>query len=84
MFFFEKKNQKTFATCHTYPISGPGRVRQRAEVFWFFFSKKNTFFFPFPSLRSLKPPLPPPQARASEELHGAGRRQRSAGGENSA
>jgi hypothetical protein len=42
VFFFEKKNQKTFA-----PVAHPahveaGRVRQREKVFWFFFSKKNT------------------------------------------
>jgi len=38
MFFFEKKNQKTFShgvRCR--------RVRDRSsKVFWFFFSKKNT------------------------------------------
>jgi hypothetical protein len=39
MFFFEKKNQKTF----TY--SGP---RQRVKVFCFFFSKKKTFYPFFP------------------------------------
>jgi uncharacterized protein len=40
MFFFEKKNQKTFALWRT----GPGeRTRQGTKVFWFFFSKKNIF-----------------------------------------
>jgi hypothetical protein len=37
-FFFEKKNQKTFASL-TYAA---GTVRDsRPKVFWFFFSKKN-------------------------------------------
>jgi hypothetical protein len=45
MFFFEKKNQKTFACSGTHR----GRVSVRCEgagvkVFWFFFSKKNTSF----------------------------------------
>jgi hypothetical protein len=41
VFFFEKKNQKTFVFL----------VRlQRAKVFWFFFSKKNTSFLAFCSL----------------------------------
>jgi hypothetical protein len=39
-FFFEKKNQKTFAM-------STRALRQRAhqtiKVFWFFFSKKNCF-----------------------------------------
>jgi hypothetical protein len=43
-FFFEKKNQKTFANWPRSPRldlpSGPWC--QLAKVFWFFFSKKNT------------------------------------------
>ncbi len=39
MFFFEKKNQKTFSLC--------ARCRRvcgkHPKVFWFFFSKKNCF-----------------------------------------
>jgi len=52
VFFFEKKNQKTFAR------SGRGLagVSDRCEgagtkVFWFFFSKKNSFFLVRQSLR---------------------------------
>jgi len=39
-FFFEKKNQKTFAykACAL-----PQRAHQWTKVFWFFFSKKNCF-----------------------------------------
>jgi hypothetical protein len=41
-FFFEKKKQKTFSCwCKRKPI----RQAQVAKVFWFFFSKKNRFFF---------------------------------------
>jgi hypothetical protein len=44
MFFFEKKNQKTFATA---PASSRGLHRAGAapfaKVFCFFFSKKKTF-----------------------------------------
>jgi hypothetical protein len=40
MFFFEKKNQKTFASLRT-PMASP---RQRLKVFCFFFSKKKAFF----------------------------------------
>jgi hypothetical protein len=40
MFFFEKKNQKTFGRWR----GGPGeRTRQRAKVFCFFSSEKKTF-----------------------------------------
>jgi hypothetical protein len=39
MFFFEKKNQKTFVRCRGLVTS----VRQEAKVFCFFFSKKKTF-----------------------------------------
>jgi hypothetical protein len=38
LFFFEKKNQKTFAILGA---REPGHVRHVAEFFWFFFSKKN-------------------------------------------
>jgi hypothetical protein len=40
-FLFEKKKQKTFAIL-VHPLSGS--ARQMTKVFWFFFSKKNTFF----------------------------------------
>jgi hypothetical protein len=40
MFFFEKKNQKTFAIWDA--PDGDARTK-RSEVFWFFFSKKNGF-----------------------------------------
>jgi hypothetical protein len=40
MFFFEKKNQKTFITRRTFA----GEARDsRPKVFCFFFSKKKTF-----------------------------------------
>jgi hypothetical protein len=44
VFFFEKKNQKTFALAPgPRDATSPSlRRRQRAKVFWFFFSKKNT------------------------------------------
>jgi len=40
MFFFEKKNQKTFARCR-----GPSRqnLPKDIKVFCFFFSKKKAF-----------------------------------------
>jgi hypothetical protein len=38
MFFFEKKNQKTFARLER---DVAGSANQRIKVFWFFFSKKN-------------------------------------------
>jgi hypothetical protein len=45
MFFFEKKNQKTFAcsvgAALTVSDHGEG---VGVKVFWFFFSKKNTSF----------------------------------------
>jgi hypothetical protein len=42
LFFFEKKNQKTFGLWRT----GPGeQPRQRAKVFCFFSSEKKTFLF---------------------------------------
>jgi len=42
MFFFEKKNQKTFTPCGP---RQPQRARQSPKVFCFFFSKKK-FFLP--------------------------------------
>jgi hypothetical protein len=47
MFFFEKKNQKTFISwwCQR-NVAGHGldlRSGGGTKVFWFFFSKKNTF-----------------------------------------
>jgi hypothetical protein len=48
VFFFEKKNQKTFAhiDSESDPAAG-ARLRSPGEkVFWFFFSKKN-IFLPF-------------------------------------
>jgi hypothetical protein len=42
LFFFEKKNQKTFATL----VCAVGqRVAQVTKVFCFFFSKKKSLFF---------------------------------------
>jgi hypothetical protein len=38
-FFFEKKKQKTFAN----GADAGGSHRKLVKVFWFFFSKKNTF-----------------------------------------
>jgi hypothetical protein len=38
-FFFEKKKQKTFAYCGR--RQGRSYARRLAEVFWFFFQKKN-------------------------------------------
>jgi hypothetical protein len=46
-FFFEKKNQKTFAICAR--ASGQGA---EVKVFCFFFSKKKAFF-PLPSFTRL-------------------------------
>jgi hypothetical protein len=40
MFFFEKKNQKTFVLWMT---PGETCAPDGAKVFWFFFSKKNDF-----------------------------------------
>jgi hypothetical protein len=44
MFFFEKKNQKTFVCLGTTVsvVSGSGKG-EGIKVFWFFFSKKNIF-----------------------------------------
>jgi hypothetical protein len=41
MFFFEKKNQKTFALLRA---RCDWRGPQGIKVFWFFFSKKNSSF----------------------------------------
>jgi len=43
MFFFEKKNQKTFGLWRV----GPGeRIHQVTKVFCFFSSEKKTFLLP--------------------------------------
>ncbi len=49
-FFFEKKKQKTLGSLSR--CRRPACARQ-AEVFWFFFSKKNIFCLPFAFLLSL-------------------------------
>jgi hypothetical protein len=41
-FFFEKKNQKTFARCRG---AIPSTCAKNIKVFCFFFSKKKSFFF---------------------------------------
>jgi hypothetical protein len=46
MFFFEKKNQKTFATW-VCGAAGAAQARSGAKVFCFFFSKKKSFFLQF-------------------------------------
>jgi hypothetical protein len=38
-FFFEKKKQKTFVP---WCLGLPDQTRQGPQVFWFFFSKKNS------------------------------------------
>jgi len=43
MFFFEKKNQKTFLLRFARCSNSPDQ--KLLKVFWFFFSKKN-FFLP--------------------------------------
>jgi len=42
-FFFEKKKQKTFASCagSTLPARSRMMRRQKVKVFWFFSSEKN-------------------------------------------
>jgi hypothetical protein len=45
LFFFEKKNQKTFVPFGTRP---PAHASQIPKVFWFFFSKKNSLPYPAP------------------------------------
>jgi hypothetical protein len=44
-FFFEKKKQKTFAPALSPPGASFAALRgsKRTKVFWFFFSKKNSF-----------------------------------------
>jgi hypothetical protein len=39
MFFFEKKNQKTFANLTSFCLDSP--QQKRSKVFYFFFSKKK-------------------------------------------
>ncbi len=46
MFFFEKKNQKTFASLEARQgarAAGAKTPPKPKKVFWFFFSKKNCF-----------------------------------------
>jgi hypothetical protein len=50
MFFFEKKNQKTFASLRAL-VTSP---RQRTKVFCFFFSKKKTFLSLFCAVGGLQ------------------------------
>jgi hypothetical protein len=47
MLFFEKKNQKTFATLGWSQTQPPGQDSATAgeKFFWFFFFKKRTTFF---------------------------------------
>jgi len=46
MFFFEKKNQKTFIPSpFALPDTTETVVPKQTKVFWFFFSKKNIFLF---------------------------------------
>jgi len=44
VFFFKKKNQKTF-DCLGCVLTGACTGAQKSKVFWFFFSKKNNFQF---------------------------------------
>jgi hypothetical protein len=48
MFFFEKKNQKTFARRYraNWTMSAPSGRSVGAKVFCFFFSKKKTCLLP--------------------------------------
>jgi hypothetical protein len=59
--FFEKKNQKTFSSSPSSPdeICVARRGTERAKVFWFFFSKKNTsvYFVPISARISIAAPL---------------------------
>jgi len=41
-FFFEKKNQKAFASLRSRCRTAYAKI---TKVFWFFFSKKNGFLF---------------------------------------
>jgi hypothetical protein len=66
MFFFEKKNQKTFLRwlprrpTHDAPCGDSAR----AKVFWFFFSKKNTSCA-FPPERDLLASIPDKAGQAA-------------------
>ena len=51
VFFSEEKKQKTFAI---WRVRQPNRTHHIAKVFWFFFSKKNTFL-PFLTVK-VSPP----------------------------
>jgi hypothetical protein len=52
VFFFEKKKQKAFANCPLPPAHTEKLRRhpKQIKVFWFFFSKKNTFLAFLPVL----------------------------------
>jgi hypothetical protein len=56
MFFFEKKNQKTFVNLASSPEAAL-RFPKQIKVFWFFFSKKNIL------LRNLRSWLVKPAAK---------------------
>jgi hypothetical protein len=45
VFFFEKKNQKTFATWRTWPRAELGRVSQEQKFFASFFQKRSLSSF---------------------------------------
>jgi len=64
MFFFEKKNQKTFSLWFRASSSkyASGSNSTGAKVFWFFFSKKNTSFFAFFAILSAAHAAPPSAA----------------------
>jgi hypothetical protein len=64
MFFFEKKNQKTFSLWFRARPSkySSGSNSAGAKVFWFFFSKKNTSFFACFAILSAAHAAPPSAA----------------------
>jgi len=45
MFFFEKKNQKTFASWHTWPNSTGAAYANEQKFFASFFQKSRPFLF---------------------------------------
>jgi hypothetical protein len=54
MFFFEKKNQKTFANWASFY---PDRAQQKqSKVFCFFFSKKNALLLPVNQIAYFRAP----------------------------
>jgi hypothetical protein len=44
MFFFEKKNQKTFASLYPWPISNWATYAQGPKFFASFFQKRSPYF----------------------------------------